>query len=665
MTRPQSGPELGVCYYPEQWDPARWREDAAEMVAMGLSWVRIGEFSWALVEVCRDEFQWEWLDEAVRILGEAGLRVMLCTPTAAPPKWLVDELPEILPVSADGRVRGFGARRHYCFSSESYLHEATRIAAAYAERYGRSPHVRAWQIDNEFNDHDTAVSYSPAALAGFRRWLEERYHSVEVLNRAWGTAHWGMRYSGFGQIELPVGAVDEPNPAHALDFARYSSNRVLVFCRAQAHAVRQHAPGIPITHNFMAGSYEFDHHDVAAELDFASFDSYPLGNLIHGPLSLREKDQFLRTGDPDYQGFHCDMYRHQGRGRVWITEQQPGPVNWADHNPSPADGAVRMWTWMAFAHGAEAILYFRWRQAPFGQEQFHTALHLPDGRRDRACEEVLQVARERKRLPPSIRTPAQAALVIDYVSRWAARILPQGRDYSGATITADWYRTVRDLGVDLDIVGPKGDLSPYSLVLIPDLMIGDAPMAARLSAGDATVVLGPRSGSRTAHFQIPADSPPGVFRSLMDAKVRRVESLPDWHSEPVEYRGKTYRVTGWREWVESSETAVARFSAPPWAGSAAVLQNERATYLAMLPKGDFLRGIMADALERAGIEFNPTGSSLRITRRGGVRFAFNFQDRPIRLPGNADRDFLVGSAEIGPSDLAIWKEPPEGRIDGG
>ena len=175
MTRPHFGPELGVCYYPEQWDPACWRQDAANMVALGLEWVRIGDFSWATVEPRRNQLQWGWLDDAIRTLGEAGLKVMLCTPTAAPPKWLVDERPEILPVGADGRVRGFGARRHYCFSSEAYLEEARRIATAFGERYGRNPHVRAWQIDNEFDDHHTALSYSSAALAGFRLWLRSRH----------------------------------------------------------------------------------------------------------------------------------------------------------------------------------------------------------------------------------------------------------------------------------------------------------------------------------------------------------------------------------------------------------------------------------------------------------------------------------------------------------
>ena len=485
-----------------------------------------------------------------------------------------------------------------------------------------------------------------------------------MLNMAWGTVHSGMCYTAFEQIGLPVGAVDEPNPAHALEFARYSSEQVAVFCRAQADVLRRHAPGVPITHNFMAGSYEFDHYTVAAELDFASFDSYPLGDLIHGPLPQPAKARWLRTGHPDYQGFHCDMYRHQGKGRLWITEQQPGPVNWADHNPSPAEGAVRLWTWLAFAHGAEAVLFFRWRQARVGQEQFHSALRLPDGTADRACREIRQVALERTRLPPSTRASAQVALVVDYPSRWATRILPQGRGYKSAIIAAEWYRTVRELGVDLDVIGPESDLTPYSLVLIPDMMIANPAFVEALATGAAIALIGPRSGSRTADFQVPADSPPGVFRTLIDLRVRRVESLPGWHSESVEYGARTYSVALWREWVESNERVLGRFLDPPWAGSPAILQNERATYLAMLPQGNLLQTLMMDLLQQAGLACHPTGADLRITHRGDLGFAFNFGPQTARLPGSADREFLVGGSEVGPSDLAIWRDPSADQRSG-
>ncbi len=629
------------------------------MVDLGLSWVRIGEFSWAATEPARGRFEWGWLDEAINALGGAGLKVMLCTPTAAPPKWLVNERPEILPVAADGRVRDFGSRRHCCLSSDAYHEEAARITDAYAARYGRNAHVRAWQIDNEIGDHDSVQSYSRAALAGFRLWLKRRYSTIGNLNRAWGTSFWGMRYDEFDDVGLPVGLVAEPSPTHALDFARYSSDRVALFCEMQAEIVRSRSPGRPICHNFMAGSHAFDHFAAAASLDAAGFDSYPLGELMHGHLDRADKSRWLRTGAPDYQGYYCDLYRGLCGGRLWITEQQPGPVNWAANNPSPADGAVRLWTWIAYAHGADIVLYFRWRQAPFAQEQHHTALHHPDGKPDSAAHEIGRVAAERALVPQSDRGAAPVALVVDYPSRWAQEALPQGDGYSGAAIAADWYRTIRELGIDVDVIGPEHDLSSYALVLVPDMLIATKRFADSLADCDAKLVFGPRSGSKTDDFHLPESGAPGMLRALVDVRVVRVESLPDWHSEPVEYGGTPYEVAGWREVIESGESVVARFAGSYRPGSPAIIENSRTTYLAALPRGDFLADVMSKAAARAGVPVQPTGDGLRLTSRGHVHFAFNFANSPATLPERAGRKFLIGGREVAPVDLAVWIEAQE------
>ena len=107
---------LGTCYYPEHWSCAIWEEDAARMAALGLTWVRIGEFAWSRIEPAPGDFRWDWLDEAIDVLGAAGLKVVLGTPTATPPRWVCDKHPDMFAVDLQGRPRGFGSRRHYCFS---------------------------------------------------------------------------------------------------------------------------------------------------------------------------------------------------------------------------------------------------------------------------------------------------------------------------------------------------------------------------------------------------------------------------------------------------------------------------------------------------------------------------------------------------------------------
>jgi beta-galactosidase len=188
-------------------------------------------------------------------------------------------------VDAEGRPRKFRSRRHYCFSHEGYLDECRRIVAAFAERYGRNPHLGAWQTDNEYGCHDTVLSYSNAARRAFRDWLREQFPAqggnsgdIGALNRAWGNVFWSMDYADFDDIDLPKLTVTEPNPAYALAFRRFSSDQVRRFNRAQVEIIRAHSDA-PISHNYMSRVTEFDHFAVGADLDIAAWDSYPLGFL--------------------------------------------------------------------------------------------------------------------------------------------------------------------------------------------------------------------------------------------------------------------------------------------------------------------------------------------------------------------------------------------------
>ena len=97
--------KLGVCYYPEHWPSDRWALDAQQMREAGISIVRISEFAWALIEPSQGNYNWTWLDEAIQVLVSAGLEIVLCTPTAAPPAWLVLTNPDILPAVSYTHLR--------------------------------------------------------------------------------------------------------------------------------------------------------------------------------------------------------------------------------------------------------------------------------------------------------------------------------------------------------------------------------------------------------------------------------------------------------------------------------------------------------------------------------------------------------------------------------
>ncbi|PWK61373.1 beta-galactosidase [Roseicyclus mahoneyensis] len=621
---------LGTCYYPEHWPEAIWSEDATRMADLGLTWVRIGEFAWSRLEPSHGDLRFDWMERAIDILHGAGLKVVLGTPTATPPRWMLDRHPDMLAVDAHGRPRGFGSRRHYCFSHDGYRSEAVRITTLLAERFGRK--VEAWQTDNEYGCHDTILSHSEAARRAFRDWLAQTYQSPEALNRAWGNVFWSMDYDSFDQIDLPNLTVTEPNPSHALDFRRFSSDQVARFNAAQVAAIRAHSDA-PISHNYMGRIVEFDHFALGAQMEIATWDSYPLGFLEDRLEETAEfKRHYARQGDPDFQAFHHDLYRavaarfpdHE-TARWWVMEQQPGPVNWAPHNPAPLPGMVRLWTWEAFAHGAECVSYFRWRQAPFAQEQYHAGLLRPDSVEAEGFHEAAEVARELRAAPQVEIAQAPVALVFDYASAWAWAVQPQGQGCDYFRLVFEVYRGLRKLGLSIDIVPPDtARLDGYGLVLVPGLITLSDALKQALQDTDAQVLLGPRSNAKTRTLSIPLPLPP-AFPGL-DVTVSRVETLRRDMPVPMEGAG---HVVLWQETLEGTAKVMDRDAA----GHPVSMRDGHVTYLGGWPDADFLRHLLLRACAEAGIATLDLPPDIRLRQAGATRFVFNHGPDSVEFDG--------------------------------
>ncbi len=595
------------------------------MAELGLTWVRIGEFAWSRLEPDPGNLQFDWLDRAFDVLGNAGLKVVLGTPTATPPRWMLDKHPDMLAVDAEGRPRGFGSRRHYCFSHDGYCAEAVRITTLLAKRYGRHPALGAWQTDNEYGCHDTVISYSDAARSAFREWLAQKYQSPEALNRAWGNVFWSMEYREFDEIDLPTLTVTEPNPAHAMEFRRFSSDQVARFNGAQVAAIRAFSDA-PISHNYMGRTTEFDHFATGDQMEIATWDSYPLGFLedrLEDPPG--HKRRYARQGDPDFQAFHHDLYRSVGNGRWWVMEQQPGPVNWAPHNPAPRSGMVRFWTWEAFAHGAECVSYFRWRQAPFAQEQMHAGLLRPDSVEAEGFAEAAEVARELAEAPEVEEAQAPVALIFDYQAAWSWDVQPQGDGCDYFRLVFEIYRGLRKLGLSIDILPPDGrDLTGYALILAPGLEMPSNTFLDALGRARGQILLGPRFGSKTESFQIPPSLPPGI--PGLDVKVARVETLRA--DMPVSVTGGG-AVTLWREMLESGAETLDETED----GQPVLVRDGPLHYLGGWPDASYLNRILTRLCEAAGLAVQDLPADIRIRQSGDTRFVFNYGPSPVVFEG--------------------------------
>jgi beta-galactosidase len=409
--------------------------------------------------------------------------------------------------------------------------------------------------------------------------------------------------------------VTEPNPSHCLDFQRFSSDQVVVYNKAQADAIRAHTD-MPLIHNYMGRIVDFDHFKVGNDLDIASWDSYPLGFLVDRTEASPEwKKRFERQGDPDLQAFHHDIYRAVGKGRWWVMEQQPGPVNWAPNNPAPLGGMVRLWTWEAIAHQAEAVCYFRWRQAPFAQEQMHAGLLRPDSQPSAVYDEVLQTANEIKALGDVAPAQAKVAMIFDYESCWAWATQPQGEDFDQFVLCFEFYRALRRNGLSVDILPPSStQLTGYELLLAPGLLAWPSGLLEAIETFDGIALLGPRSGSKTQNLSIPTPLPPAI--PSLDCTVSYVETFARGSERPLVKGGHI------RTWLESINTPESVLESTE-DGKPVLIAKDNIRYLAGWPDSAAMTRIVAELAASINLPTLALPEGLRCRSTASHHFLFN------------------------------------------
>lgn len=648
----------GCDYYPEHWPESRWEEDARLMEGAGFNVARIGEFAWAKMEPAEGQHDWEWLDRVIAILADHDIKIVLGTPTAAPPPWLIKAHPEVLPRDEHRRVRHAGSRRHYCPNSPAYRDYTRKIVTAMARRYGRDERVIGWQIDNEFGCHDTGRCYCNACAERFRAWLQERYSTLDALNRTWGSVFWSAVYSDWNEIPLPWAAPAEHNPSHVLDFYRFSSDSLRHYQQLQIDVLRKHAPGQFITHNFMLfSSREVDGYDLAAPLDFVSWDNYHFPGATPAIVAATHD---LRWG----------MKRHN----YWIMEQQVSNVNWAPYNPTLRPGEVGLKVWQSVAHGADGIVYFRWRAARLGAELYHSGLLDHRGWTTRGYAEASEIGQALPRLAPLLQGSvphAEVALLHDYASRWSLDLQPHNRDLADdeafrrammGPYEALWLRNVPvhilPLRSDADFLG-------YKVVIAPALNLLSRSDAERLAAyvqSGGALIATARTGFKDEHGQVPGP-PPGHLADLMGVTVEEFDSLPPDQVNGVRFvEGPTGSVSA-SLWFEVLAPTVARplaiYEDDYYAGRAAATVRElgqgQAIYVGVLAAADFY-GLLLDWLlplsDVTGTLDTPDGveAVARVGPAGSVLFLLNHTSAvaTIVLP-RGYRDTLT-------------EEPMEGRV---
>lgn len=448
----------GGDYNPEQWldRPDILEKDLDMLTEAGCNVVTLGVFSWSTLEPEEGRFCFDWLENMINKLYERGISVILATPSGARPKWLADKYPDVLRVDSERKRALFGFRHNHCYTSPVYREKTAIINRKLAERFGNHPAVILWHISNEYGGE----CHCPLCQDAFRKWLKERYHTIEELNKRWCTTFWSHTYNSFDQIESPSPIGETQLHALNLDWKRFVSYQTTDFIKAEIHALREGGSKLPTTANLMYYFNGLNYFELAKAIDVVSWDTYPTWH----------KQEVIETA---YDNGMChDLMRSLKRKPFFQMESCPTSTNWQGISKLKKPGVLFAQSMQAIAHGGEGALYFQIRQSRGASEKFHGAVIDHYGGTDtRVFREVCHTGSALDKISElagsNVKSPV--ALLYDWDSQWAMEDSqgPRNKGLHYKEALLKYYRGFRKLGLNVDLVDMTGDLTDYKILAAP------------------------------------------------------------------------------------------------------------------------------------------------------------------------------------------------------
>ena len=660
---------FGGDWSPEQWDPGTWHEDIALMCRAKVNTVSIGIFSWSSLEPAEGVYETGWLEEVIRLLTAADIGFFLATPTASPPPWFTLAHPEAMPVTPEGARLTHGSRDTYAVSAPAYREASRRITRMLAERFGGHPGLRGWHLHNEYGTLD----HGPEAARAFRTWLQDRYGTLEVVNRQWSTAFWSQGYGDWEEITPPRATQYLHNPSQLIDFRRFSSDEMRAAMLEQQAEIRAAGSQAPMTTNFMLPTWNhLEQWGWAQELDVVSMDHY------------------LDTTGPDAEthiAYGSDLARSWSGGPWVLMEQNASGIRLGDRTIAKSTQQMIRHSLGYIARGSQSSLFFQWRASLGGSEQWHSGLVPHAGGSTHRFEAVCELGSLLEQIAPAVRLPADGPLIAAEVGIlwhadgwWALETphLPSDAISYSAEVRAT-HRSFWRAGIPVDFVRPGADASGYRLLVVPCLYPLSDDQVTWLEQyvdGGGELLVTFLSGISDASLRIAPGGYPGRLRDLLGVRVEEMLPLPAGEQVALDTGAV---VQEWTELLEAVDASpLAFYSHGELRGRPAITRAARgaghAVYVSARLRQDARDAFLAETAQRLGIRPTLPGAAAlgleAVRRRGDGRdhvFLLHHGAESVTVRGAgtdlvSGRDASVG-VEIEPGGWAVLTLAPEAGVE--
>jgi beta-galactosidase len=660
----------GVYYYPEQWDSTQWERDIKNIADMGFEFIHLGEFAWTFYEPEEGKFDFEWYDQVISLAEKYKLKLVLCTPSAAPPVWAAENYPEILMVDENGIKMRHGSRQQISWSSKKYRELVTIIDKKLAERYGKNKNVIGWQIDNE-PSHYGRYDYSEETRLSFINWLKKKYKDINSLNKAWGTAFWSIRYQNFEQIRIPnqKELVQQADPHALLDYKSFSADEAASFLSFQKDILRKSVlPEQWITTNFMDQHLNVDPYR-SGDLDFACYTMYPVSGYRDG-----EGEQGFRIGQSKVIPFASDFHRGV-TGITGLMELQPGQVNWGIYNYQPYPGAVRLWLWTAFASKCSFIGSYRYRQPLYGYESYHYGMVGTDGVTlspgGEQYKQFMQEVKQLRAIPHKDKTPSaysarKTAVLWNPANIWETDYLPATAEWKGLNHFIKYHSIVKSFVAPVDIINEEKDFSNYKFIIAPSYQLIDKELVKRWKEyveNGGNLILTCRTGQkdRNGHLWEALFTEP--IHELLGARIEFYDILSSNRKGKINFNNKLYDWNIWGDILQPDKgtEVLAVYADQFYKGRSAAVTRKlgkgTVSYIgADSEDGKFEKDVLKQIYKNSGVTVADLPDNIIVDYSKGFWIALNYSSDEIEAPVPEGAKIIIGSKTLKPAEVVVWTE---------